>query len=402
MAKTAQLQTYYGYFPDLILELIFTTIGSVCPSPHILWQNTQDLAMEKFEPTVEDDLDDESEESLPFKYSITSYGADYPVDGLVKRLNQEDIYIPKFQRGYVWNLKQASRLIESLLLGLPVPGIFLSREQETQKLLVIDGQQRLRTIQYFYNGIFEPNKKEFSLQGLSSQFEGKTYKSLSEEDRRKLDDSIIPATVVKQDEPSDDDSSIYEIFERLNTGGVKLAPQEIRACIYHGEFNELLAKLNDNQSWRSIYGSVDSRMKDQELILRFLALYFEGKEYKKPMKGFLNNFMGTNRHLKIYTGEKITKVFSDTIQTAYECLGKKAFKPKIRLNAAVFDSVMVGIAHRLNQAPINDKQSVKSNYEALLENQDFLEVTINTARTTEKSTVESRLEQAINAFKDVE
>jgi hypothetical protein len=297
-------------------------------------------------------------------------------------------------------------------LGLPVPGIFLSKEQETQKLLVIDGQQRLRTLQYFYNGIFAPSKKEFSLKGLSSPdgegnpspFEGKTYQSLSDEDRRKLDDSIIPATVVKQDEPSNDDSSIYEIFERLNTGGVKLAPQEIRACIYHGEFNELLAELNTNQDWRSIYGSADfdSRMKDQELILRFLALYFEGQEYKKPMKGFLNNFMGKNRHLKIHTSEQIREVFFKTIKIVYECLSEKAFKPRRGLNAAVFDSVMVGIAHRLNQAQINNKQSVTLNYKALLETEDFLEVTINTARTTEKSTVESRLEQAIDAFKNVE
>ena len=368
--------------------------------------------MKEFEQTVEDNLEDDLEESLPFKYSITNYGADYPVDGLVKRMNQGDIYIPTFQRGYVWNLKQASRFIESLLLGLPVPGIFLAKEQETQKLLVIDGQQRLRTIQYFYNGIFEPNKKEFSLKGLSSPevegiflpLEGQTYRSLFEEDRRRLDDSIIPATIVKQDEPSDDESSIYEIFERLNTGGVKLAPQEIRACIYHGKFNELLVKLNKNQSWRNIYdsSSADPRMKDQELILRFLALYFEGQYYKKPMKGFLNKFMGKNRHLKIYTGEQIETVFSKTIETIYECLGERAFKPKRGLNAAVFDSVMVGVAKRLDQATINNKQSVKTKYEALLEDKYFLDLTVNTARTTEPSTVGNRLAKAIDIFKDVE
>jgi hypothetical protein len=357
--------------------------------------------MEESETKIEENIEAESEEILPIQYSITSYGADYPLDGLVKRMNNNSIYVPNFQRGYVWRIREASRFIESLLLGLPVPGIFLAREQDTQKLLVIDGQQRLRTIQYFYNGIFEPTKKEFSLDGISPPFEKATYNSLSQEDRRRLDDSIIPATIVKQDQPSDDESSIYHIFERLNTGGVKLQPQEIRACIYHGEFNELLRELNDNLAWRNIYGSVDSRMKDQELILRFLALYFDGENYKKPLKGFLNNFMGKNRHLTIHTKAQISKTFSETIETAYRCLDAKAFKPRRLLNAAVFDSVMVGIANRLNTGSITADQQMKSKYESLLGDQDFLNVTIETARTTEAQAIKDRLGKAIHAFEDV-
>ena len=97
---------------------------------------------------------DESEnESIPYKYSITSYGADYPVDSLVSRLDKDVVAVPTFQRKYVWNERQASRFIESLLLGLRVPGIFLSKEPDTGKLLIIDGQQRLRTLQAFYSGI---------------------------------------------------------------------------------------------------------------------------------------------------------------------------------------------------------------------------------------------------------
>src|SRR5207249_4994213 len=92
----------------------------------------------------------EEEEVVPLKYSITSYGADYPVDSLVQRIRDGSILIPSFQRGYVWTFVQASGFIESLLLGLPVPGIFLSRDEPTQRLLVIDGQQRLLTLRYFY------------------------------------------------------------------------------------------------------------------------------------------------------------------------------------------------------------------------------------------------------------
>src|SRR5581483_9593934 len=190
-----------------------------------------------------DDVLDDVDEVVPFKYSITSYGADYPVDGLVKRMSARDIIIPHFQRGYVWSLKEASRFVESLLLGLPVPGIFLSKEPDTQKLLVIDGQQRLRSLAYFYEGLWPSTRKEFALKGVPSKFEGATYRTLSSDDRRRLDDAIIHAIIVKQDEPSDDSSSIYHIFERLNTSGVSLTAQEIRTAIHHGELTELLKAL---------------------------------------------------------------------------------------------------------------------------------------------------------------
>ncbi|MBD2453539.1 DUF262 domain-containing protein [Nostoc sp. FACHB-87] len=350
--------------------------------------------------------EDEGDEILPFQYSITSYGADYPVDGLVKRLENGSIYIPSLQRHYVWKLEQASRFIESLLLGLPVPGIFLSKEKETQKLLVIDGQQRLRTLQYFYAGVFQVNgkDKEFALKGVQPQFEELTYKSLSDEDRRRLDDSIIHATIVNQDEPSEDDSSIYHIFQRLNTGGTTLESQEIRSSIYHGEFNDLLKQLNNNSAWRSIYGKNDKniRMRDEELILRFLALYFKGNEYKRPLKEFLNKFMGKNRHLKYYSGEKIRDVFETTINKIYQCIGTRAFKPKRTLNASVFDAVMIGVARRLEKGDINDCEQLKLKYTSLLEDPSFLEVTVKTARTSEEENVKERIEKAINAFAEIE
>jgi uncharacterized protein with ParB-like and HNH nuclease domain len=346
--------------------------------------------------------ENEWDEVIPFEYAITSYGADYPVDGLVKRINNNDIYVPSFQRGYVWKIKDASRLIESLLLGLPVPGIFFAREPETQKLLVIDGQQRLKTIQYFYNGVFEPSKKEFALEKVNSRFVGLTYKTLSEEDRRRLDDSIIPATIVKQDEPSSDLSSIYHIFERLNTGGTNLQAQEIRACIYHGEFQELLKKLNNNLIWRSIYSQEpDKRMRDQEMILRFFALHFDKKEYKKPMKKFLNNFMGKNRHCQIYSQDILSQIFCKTVEVVEKSLGDYAFKPKRDFNASTFDAIMVGISTRLANHEIEDYESVRIAYDDLLNNQKFQDVTVNTGRTTDKNEVDTRLSMAIKAFENI-
>ena len=363
-------------------------------------ENPKAISEEELEDQTENDLDD-TDEALPFNYSITSYGADYPTDGLVKRLDRGDIYVPDFQRGYVWKLKEASRFIESLLLGLPVPGIFLSKETETQKLLVIDGQQRLRTIQYFYNGTFKPTNKKFALDGISEQFNDKTYNSLSDEERRRLDDSIIPATVIKQDLPSEDQDSIYQIFERLNTGGVKLQAQEIRACIYHGEFNDLLKELNNHPEWRKICGSedVDSRMKDQEYILRFLALYCCTGTYSKPMKGFLNSFMGKNQHLKVYSSHDMSSIFISTIELISSSIGNRAFRLKSdKINAAILDAVMVGLASRLKNSSITNKSDVLSSYNELLRNPKFLEASVNTARTTETANVKSRLDEAISAF----
>jgi uncharacterized protein with ParB-like and HNH nuclease domain len=195
-------------------------------------------------------IDDTEQEIMTFRYAITSYGADYPVDSLVQRLEREVVFVPSFQRKFVWSLKQASRFIESLLLSLPVPGVFLAKDEPSAKLFIIDGQQRLRSIQYFYNGLFRG--KEFALHGVQKQFEGKTYKTLEIEDQLRLNDSIIHATIIRQDEPSDDQSSVYLIFERLNTGGTLLHPQEIRACIFHGPFNDLLFELNDIKAWRNV------------------------------------------------------------------------------------------------------------------------------------------------------
>lgn len=201
----------------------------------------------------EDDSGEDEENIIPSRFSIAVSRTDFDVAGLVRRLDSEDVFIPDFQRAYVWKPKQASRFIESLLLGLPVPGIFLARERETKKLLVIDGQQRLRSLLYFYKGKFPNSRHSFALKGVHTEFEKETYKSLKDAYRRQLDDSVVSATVVEPLHP-EDDSSIYYIFEWLNTGGTILKSQEIRACIYHGELNNLLEELNQNPAWRDIFG----------------------------------------------------------------------------------------------------------------------------------------------------
>jgi hypothetical protein len=344
-------------------------------------------------------IKDIPDETLVLKYSITSYGTDFDVDGLVRRIEREDIYVPPFQRAYVWKLKQASRFIESLLLGLPVPGIFLSKESNSQRLLVIDGQQRLRSLLYFYRGVFSDTGKEFVLSGLKSQFNGVNYRSLQLEDQRRLNDSIIHATVIRQDEPDDGQSGIYFVFERLNTGGTQLQPQEIRAALYHGEFNRALHLLNQNQHWRSLYGAPSPRKRDEELILRFFALYYNADNYEEPMKEFLNSFMGKNKKLELHSSEELNLVFEQSTSIIAKAFGEKAFKPKKALNAAVFDSVMVGMARRIQYGQIKNETAAYEKYRQLLENQDYISVTERA--TADRESVRRRLELATQAFENV-
>jgi hypothetical protein len=351
---------------------------------------------------VDDAAYDES--VAPIQYDITSFGADYDVEGLVRRLQRGDVLVPTFQRGYVWSIKEASRFIESLLLGLPVPGIFLAREPDSNRLLVIDGQQRLRTLQFFYEGTFnakdeETSRRVFRLQKVQKKFEGKTLKSLDESDRIKLQDSIIHATIIKQESPEDDNTSIYHVFERLNNGGQKLKPQQIRVAIYHGTFINLIKSLNDHANWRSIFGRKDSDLKDQELILRFFALYYDSETYRQPMKEFLNVFLKRHRNLEEPLRNECESLFKRTIDVLWESLGKKAFRPERALNTAVYDSITVGLARRIAKGGEPDRDKVEAAYNSLLQNERYLAAA--SRATANERAVEARLTEATAAFSHV-
>lgn len=339
-------------------------------------------------------IEDIESEELDFRYAITSYGADYPVDSIVKRISDEIIYVPPFQRKFVWNIAQASKFVESLILGLPVPGVFLSRENSTGRMLIVDGQQRLTTLHAFYEGIFKG--REFKLTGLQSNLNGQTYKSLDSGDRIRLDDSIIHATIIRQDEPDDQESSIYLIFERLNTGGKPLTAQEIRACIYYGDFNELLNSLTELPEWRDVFGRENERLKEQELILRFFALYYFRESYQKPLKGFLNRFMAANRNFEIVSAEDLKQLFQRTIRIFSENFKNKAFRAGRPINAAVFDSMMVGLAERLKIDSNLDLEKFHAVYQSLIENPDYLFLT--KGGTSDEPIVQKRLEMATEAF----
>lgn len=330
------------------------------------------------------------------RFVITSYGADYPIDTVISRLKSGAFFIPPFQRRFVWSQRHASRFIESLLMGLPVPGIFLYREAETNRHMVVDGQQRLRSLQYFYEGVFLERK--FRLTGVADQWNNLSYEELKPADKLRLGDSIIHSTIFHQDAPKQAHRSLYFVFERINSGGIRLSPQEIRNAIYEGTLLSTIRTLNDNTAWRSIFGEKrNSRLKDEELILRFLAMRDRSESYSRPMRDFLNDFADDLKNADQATLKGYSKAFTDAIQVIYDVKGKSAFRPRGTLNAAVFEAVMLGVSSRIekNGTPI-DKDELRKAYDALLTNSEF--TAASERATADEESVKTRRRVATTAF----
>lgn len=148
-----------------------------------------------------------------------------------------------------------------------------------------------------------------------------------------------------------------------------------------------------------MYGPPSNRLKDQELILRFLALNFSSDIYSRPMKDFLNTFMGQNRFLKRIPRDDLRKVFVSTIKIIDSVFSNRAFRPERALNAAVFDSVMVGLARRLVRGKIRKPESLKAAYSKLLRDDEYVS-SVKTS-TSDESIVETRLKKATSALSEV-
>lgn len=311
------------------------------------------------EPTIEDTAVQEETgrepEEANQRFEVSSYGWDVDVEGLVKRMNRGDIFVPGFQRGFVWSGPEKSRFIESLILGLPVPTLFLARDAESSKLNIIDGQQRLKTLQSYLNGEFALSGKEIAedLKGryFSSRLEkSKRAKVLAPADERTLSDAVIHSIVIRPNPKDDDDAlgreynkAIIQIFKRLNTSGKALTAQEVRASIFHGELLSLIQKLNENEDWRVMFGPKHSRMKDEEVILRAIALYMDGKNYKSSMPKFLDGFMERNRHMNAAGCQLIETKFSSAVRLIRESLGDTALKSSGTFMLTKLDALLVGL-----------------------------------------------------------
>lgn len=333
----------------------------------------------------------ENDEQDVISYQISYYPADFTLKGYLDKHDSGQLVIPPFQRSYVWDQVKASKLIESFLLGLPVPGVFLYKERQTNKLQVIDGQQRILSAVRFFKNEFE--ERIFRLKNVNPRWEGKTYRELDEADQYQLNDTVLRATVVQQLDPQDD-SSVYHIFERLNTGGINLNPMEIRKCVYFGRFFSHLEDLNQIEPWRLLIGkpSVDKRLRDVELVLRVLALSHNLSSYEKPMKRFLNTFMLHHRNMNdVELSEVIQnqkESFLDACTRILTAIGEKPFHLRGRLNFAVMDSVMAATI----ACPNISGDDLLHAFEALKADPDFVDKA--TRNTSDEATLGGRFAKA--------
>ena len=263
--------------------------------------------------------------------------------------------------------------------------------------MVLDGQQRLLSLLAFLT-----NKTKLG-KSVQEKYKSKFYEDLDEKDKRRLNDSIIHATVIDKQESPEGYGSIYHIFERLNSGGKILTPQQIRMALHNGKFAQLLIELNKNEFWRQLLHRKNAvpSLKDMELILRFFALFFNLDRYKNSMKNFLNDFMQEHQKINEIDMEEYKILFSDTAKFIYQLGGGNAFcdngtTPK----AAIVDSLMYGIAKRLQdneQPPDEQKFIIARNY--ILKTPEYKDA-IN-ARTANIHQVKTRLRLSEDAFKSI-
>lgn len=325
---------------------------------------------------VELSVEDENDEVPHVEFDISVSPSDPTLELIVQQIEREDIIIPFYQRKYVWKIEQASRLIESFLMGLPVPQVFLYVNSEDQ-LEVIDGQQRLMSVKYFMEGFFGDEdakgaRKVFKLRGLSerSEYNGRTYKELSPKDQRKIRNSTLRAINIKQQNPVEGSDSVFHIFQRLNTGGTLLRPQEIRNAVYRGNIVERLTELNSLPEWQQILGlkQPDKNQKDVELVLRLFSLFEVWQEYEKPMLKYLNSKMKENRAFDSERAAIFEVRFPACVSAVAECI-EKPFRPNKVINSAVLESVMIAL---LEMDDLIQLIGLQDKYLSLLDNVEFI------------------------------
>ncbi len=350
---------------------------------------------------ADEDTEVELRNIPPEQRRLHTESADLTVASLHQYMANDKILIPEFQRGYVWNRTQASRLIESLLIQCPIPVIYFSQGGDNT-LIVIDGNQRLLSIKLFLNDAFE-------LQGLTTypELNGYSWSKLDPRFRDHINNRTIRCiTILKDTHPQ----IKFDVFERLNTGAVKLNAQELRHGLNHGSLIKSLDDLGRNEKWRKAVGiRNDKRMKGAELILRYFALRRNRDHYEKPLSSFLDQFSTNNRHLDERQVAELRNDFESAIDRVDAALDRVAFrffdgegKATTPFNSALYDAEMIGFAETNNPIIIKgtyDKDKLKRHIAQLLASEHFL----NSVRqaTSDEASVKTRTAsfiQHLNAF----
>lgn len=320
---------------------------------------------------------------------------------LVRMFNSHALEIkPKYQRNVVWSSTDKTRFIDSVVKGLPIPSMCFSLDSKIQKWQVIDGLQRMDTIiQFLTNNDWVLSK----LEDVDPKLSGRTVSDIKKKHPviySKVENFSIPITILRCDfKRSDHLEYIFTIFQRLNTGGLKLTNQEIRNAVYQGPFNDLLNECDDYEQWKQILKKEDEKKRDRmqtvELILRFFSFHDKYKDYKGRLASFLNDYMYSNRFLQVKEIVKKRELFNKVIQYIKRDLSEERAINK--LSNVVFDALLFGIAKNIDDLMKINKEESLTKYDQLIHSPIFDTKNLLEG-TLQRNKVIERLETSASLF----
>jgi len=316
-------------------------------------ENTENTDIEE-----EEDIEPEEEViTTPFDPSqIRVDTRPMTIDLVLKRIKFDEINLnPEFQRRpNIWNETAKSRLIESILIRIPLPAFYMDATNE-DKWLVIDGLQRLSTLKQF---VIDKTLKLDKLEFLTD-LKDKNYDALPRNYQRRIDETVLTVYLIEKGTPPE---VKFNIFRRINTGGLPLSPQELRHALNPGQATKFLDKLAKSQEFKkatNISPKRQERMDDHEFVLGFVAFLLtpytaypikEGRDY------FLNEAMKEINSMNINQLNEIEKKFIISMNAAYSIFGKEAFRKIIKnnpknlpLNKALFEVWSFSLSQRTNE-----------------------------------------------------
>ncbi|MBN1379554.1 MAG: DUF262 domain-containing protein [Gammaproteobacteria bacterium] len=327
---------------------------------------------------------------------------DLVVESLIEQIKNNIIFLrplserPSFQRRYVWTDKLASRLIESILLNVPIPPCYLS-QNEDYELDIIDGQQRLFSIYRYMDNQFALSNLE-----VLTELNGSRYHETSTKIQRKLKTHTLRCVLITNESHPE---IKFDVFERLNTNTVPLNAQELRNCIYRGSLNTLLKDAVSYGPWLEILGKSkpDKRMRDEELILRFFAFNIDGLDkYRTPQKHWLNDIAKAGRRYPQDTIEQLHITWRNMIDTslvwfdAGECFRRQGSRA---INRALFDLVANSTVNISPDQASTIRAQYREKYFLLLENEEFQDLISRSVDHTKRT--KRRFELWDKTFKSV-
>ena len=327
---------------------------------------------------------------------------DFPISTIYDKIVKEgQIRLdPEYQRGFVWDQDKSSQLIESILLGIPLPTIYLSEDSEGDE--TIDGKQRLTTITSFINGTY-PSGEPFVLRGLKelSMLNGARYRDLPKS--LKKDFGFFQLSIIQISEDSHEDAK-FDIFERLNKGSAKLKEQEIRNCIYRGPLNTALKELVQSDRFKRLFNFPEkqsSRMEDAGFVIYFLTIADGNGTMRGDPKTAINKYMKRNQNMPDDEIKKNISQFMGIAETVFTLFGENSFRKfhslpadskrmksqwETRINTALSISMMCAVSQFVKHSIVVNAEAIREKILDLMTlDHDFIS-SMQSQTTSEKHT----------------